>query len=426
MKISRVNSFSGEFSPPPDKSVSHRAVFFCSIAQGKSRVSNFLFAEDPMSSVNAFRELGIDILEEGDGLIINGKGLHGLKEPRNVIDCGNSGTTMRLLTGLLSGNPFLSVLTGDSSLRKRPMSRVIEPCYAMGAYIRARDKDRYPPIAIIGKELSPIKFKMPVASAQLKSALMLASLYAKGRSEIIEPAPSRDHTERMLPSFGANVKMDGLKITVDGGTDLRAADVLVPGDISSAAFFIVAALIIKGAEIVIRDCGVNPSRTGLINVVKRMGGNITIENERTISGEPVADIICKYSPDMTAAVISGNDIPLLIDEFPIISLLASQAEGVTQIKNAEELRIKESDRLSAMTKNLAGLGVEVKELTDGMEIIGKTDLKGTNVKSFGDHRIAMTMAIAGLISSGETVIDDISSVRTSFPGFFDALSKLCG
>jgi 3-phosphoshikimate 1-carboxyvinyltransferase len=423
--INKTASFKGEVTAPPDKSISHRAVFFCAISQGKSRVHNFLFAADPLSSVKAFRNLGIDITERSNGLIIKGNGLHGLREPRNVIDCGNSGTTIRLLTGLLAGNPFMSILTGDESLRQRPMARVIQPCFEMGAYIRARDKDRFPPIAIAGKELSPLTYKLPVASAQLKSALILAAFYANGVSRITEPAPSRDHSERMLLSFGADIKRDGLEIAVRGLPELRAQDVEVPGDFSSAAFFIVAALIIKGGDILIRDCGINPTRTGLFNVIERMGGNIAIENKRTVSGEPVADIVCKYSPDLKACTIGAAEIPLLIDEFPIIALLATQAEGTTQIRNAEELRVKESDRIKAMAENLSVMSAEVEEISDGIDIRGKTDLTGSKVKSYGDHRIAMAMAIAGLIAEGETVIDDVSSINISFPGFFDTLQSLC-
>jgi len=424
--IKKASSFRGEVTPPPDKSISHRAVFFCSIARGVSRVKNFLFAEDPMSTVNAFRGLGVEIEEEKDGLIIHGRGLHGLAEPRNVIDCGNSGTTIRLLTGLLSGNPFLSILTGDASLRKRPMARVIEPCIDMGAYIRARDGNRFPPIAIIGRRLMPIRYELPVASAQLKTALMLAALYAEGTTRLTEPAPSRDHTERMLPAFGAGITVEGRTIAIGGSRDLKASDVEVPGDFSSAAFFIVAALITEGGEVVIRDCGINPTRTGLIKVIQRMGGQVSIENERVVSGEPIGDIYCRYSPDLRATSISGEEIPLMIDEFPIMALLATQAEGVTEIRDAEELRVKESDRIAAMTRNLRALGAEVEEFSDGMVIRGRTGLAGSRVESYGDHRIAMTMAVAGLIAEGETEIIDTDSVRISFPEFFDMLDRLRG
>jgi 3-phosphoshikimate 1-carboxyvinyltransferase len=329
-----------------------------------------------------------------------------------------------LLTGLLSGNPFLSILNGDESLRQRPMSRVIKPCIEMGAYIRSRDKNRFPPIAILGKKLDPISYELPVASAQLKSALILAALCAEGRSVITEPAHSRDHTERMLPSFGADLSIDGPKISVTGLPQLKAQDVDVPGDFSSAAFFIAAALLIKGGELVIRDCGINPTRTGMLNVLKKMGGDISIENERTVSGETIDDIISRYSPDLKAVRISGDEIPLLIDEFPIISLIATQAEGTTEIRDAKELRVKESDRIKTMAENLRVLGTDLEEYDDGLDIQGKADLRGSRVKSFGDHRIAMTMAVAGLIAEGTTEIEGISSVDISFPGFFDIVKKL--
>lgn len=425
VQIRKASVFRGECVPPPDKSISHRSVFFCSIAEGKSRVRNFLDAHDPLSTVAAFRSLGVDIMSEGNDLIINAKGLHGLREATDIIDCGNSGTTTRLLIGLLSGNPFLSILTGDASIRQRPMARVIAPCIEMGASINARDNNKYPPVSIVGRRLKPLKYTLPVASAQVKSALILASLYAEGISEITEPSLSRDHTERMLPAFGASISKTGNTVTVKGYPSLFARDVEVPGDFSSAAFFITAALLIKGAGIIVRNCGINPTRTGFLDVIRKMGGNITIENEREISGEPIADIGCSYSPDLKGLTISGDDVPLLIDEFPILALLATQAEGPTDIRDAQELRVKESDRISAMSANLKALGAGVEEKRDGMIIHGRTPLRGTAVNSYGDHRIAMTMAIAGLIAEGETDIGGTESIDISFPGFFDLLKTMC-
>jgi len=421
MRIQKASRFSGECVPPPDKSISHRSVFFCSIAEGKSRISNFLSAHDPLSTVDAFRSLGIEIVTEGTDIIVSGKGLHGLREPSDVINCGNSGTTTRLLIGLLSGNPFLSVLTGDESIRNRPMARVITPCREMGATIHARDNNRYPPVVILGKELDPINYTLPVSSAQVKSSLILASLYAEGVSEITEPSLSRDHTERMLPAFGASITKRDNTVIVQGLPSLTASDVEVPGDLSSAAFFLAATLLIKDAEIVVRNCGINPTRTGLLDVIKRMGGNITTENEREISGEPIADIVCRYSPDLKGVTVAGNEVPLLIDEFPILSLLATQAEGTTEIRDAAELRVKESDRISTMATNLKTLGADVEERPDGMLIQGKTPLRGASVDGYNDHRIAMSMAIAGLIAEHETEIHGISSIDISFPGFFDQL-----
>lgn len=421
--IREATSFRGTLVPPPDKSISHRAVFFCSLARGKSRVKNFLFAQDPLSTVRAFRSLGIAIEQERDSLIIYGKGLRGLSEPGNIIDCGNSGTTIRLLTGVLSGSPFLSILTGDDSIRRRPMARVIKPCSTMGAVIHARSNNNFPPIAISGGNLKPITYAMPVASAQVKSALILAALSAEGVSEITEPGKSRDHTERMLPAFGADIRVQGNTVVVTGGNDLLAHDIEVPGDFSSAAFFIAGALLVNGAEVTIRNCGLNPTRTGFLNVVRRMGGNIAIEHEREISGELIGDIVCRHSPGLKGVKVDGNEIPLLIDEFPILVLLATQAEGVTEIRNAEELRVKESDRIGAMAENLRILGARLEEHRDGMTIEGVTPLRGGNVKSYDDHRIAMTMAMAGLIAQSEVGIEGVSSVDISFPGFFTTLKK---
>lgn len=425
VQVRKTSRFRGECVPPPDKSISHRSVFFCSIAEGKSRVRNFLAAHDPLSTVAAFRALGVDIQSEGTDLIISSGGLQSLREAHDIIDCGNSGTTARLLIGLLSGNPFFSVLTGDKSIRQRPMARVIFPCIEMGALILARDNNRYPPVSILGRRLKPLKYSLPVASAQVKSSLILASLYAEGTSEITEPSLSRDHTERMLPAFGASLSKEGNTVTIQGYPSLAACDVEIPGDFSSAAFFITAALLIRDAEIIIRNCGINPTRTGFLEVIRNMGGNLTIENEREISGEPIADIVCSFSPDLKGVTISGDSVPLLIDEFPILSLLATQAEGTTEIRDAGELRVKESDRISAMSANLSALGARIEERPDGMIIQGRTPLTGTTVTSYGDHRIAMTMAIAGLIAEGETDINGAESIDISFPGFFDLLRTLC-
>lgn len=432
--ISRASSFRGEFFPPPDKSISHRALIFCAIARGQSSLKNVLKAADPLSTMNAMRMLGVEIREQGssapDGaaadLLVRSSGLGGLREPENVIDCGNSGTTIRLLTGLLSGYRFLSVLTGDDSVRRRPMARIIVPCREMGATIRARQGDNYPPIVVSGGGLRGITYSLPVASAQVKSAIILAALSAEGTTRIIERHKSRDHTERMLPSFGAAVRVEGDTITASGGSELIGRDVEVPGDFSSAAFFIAAALLVKGAEIVVRDCGLNPTRTGFLDVIRRMGGQVHTENEREMSGEPVGDIVCGYSPGLRAAKISGEEIPLLIDEFPVLAFLGTQADGVTEIRDAAELRVKESDRIRAMAQNLRTLGGDVEELDDGMRIRGTTPLRGGRVESFGDHRIAMTMALAGLISEKPVEIEGVSSVDISFPGFFSALRQCCG
>jgi 3-phosphoshikimate 1-carboxyvinyltransferase len=424
IEIKKSKGLRGEIIPPPDKSISHRAVMFASMAEGRSRVSNFLRAEDPLSTVRAFRMLGVDIADKGDELIIDGRGLNGFAEPRDVIDCGNSGTTMRLISGLLAGNPFFSVLTGDDSLKKRPMARVIDPLRRMGAAISARGGDKYPPIAIRGGGLRAVSYEMPMASAQVKSCLILAGLYAEGTTMIREPQRSRDHTERMLAAMGADIRVEGLEISVTGGRRLDAIDIQAPADFSSAAFFIAAALIVPGSEVVIRGVGVNPARTGMLRVLAEMGGRVGLENTREVSGEPVADIVCASAGRLKAAKIGGGLIPSLIDEFPIICVLAALADGVTEIRGAEELRAKESDRISAMASELSRLGVETTEYPDGIDIIGRGALKGALIESYGDHRIAMSLSVAGLVSDGSMRIQDASCVDISFPGFYERLAGL--
>ena len=451
IELKKAKKLKGGITPPPDKSISHRAIILSSISKGKSRIKNFLRAEDTMSTLNAFRKLGVEITEvsppthpspsrgEGKGggeiskllhpkseLIIHGKGIHGLKEPEDVIDCGNSGTTIRLLSGVLSGNPFLSILTGDDSLRLRPMGRVIKPLRLMGAEITARAEDKYPPIVIRGKQLNPIKYNMPISTAQVKSAILLAGLYAGGETEVIEPVKSRDHTERMLPSYGAEIKVDGLGIKIKGNAELKARDVVVPGDFSSAAFFIVAALLVEDSDVMIKNVGINPTRTGLFDVLKSMGAKIKLLNIRDVSGEPVADIHCKSASGLKAVNITKDQIPALIDEFPILCIAATQADGTTTIRGAEELRVKESDRIKAMATEMRKMGVEVEEFKDGLSIKGNTLLKGASIDSYGDHRIAMAFSIASLIAKGKTIINRVSAVNISFPGFFEILGKLSG
>ena len=374
--------------------------------------------------MHAFRSLGIEIEDKGSTLVINGKGLHGLSESSDVIDCGNSGTTIRLISGLLSGCPFFSILTGDSSLRMRPMGRVIKPLSLMGARISARDNDRYPPLAIRGGHLLPVTYNMPVASAQVKSSLLLAGLYADGETQIIEPVKSRDHSERMLPAFGADLKVEGLRITVRGGRELKPQDTEVPGDFSSAAFFIVASLLIPGSEITARNVGMNPTRTGLLNVLRQMGATIGITNLREVSGEPVADICCRGKAELRAVNVTGEMVPSLIDEFPILCVAAALAEGTTVIRGAEELRVKESDRISAIATELRKMGVQIEEYPDGMSIEGNESFRGAEVESHGDHRIAMAMTVAALNAQGKTVINGVSAVDISFPGFFELIRRL--
>jgi 3-phosphoshikimate 1-carboxyvinyltransferase len=424
VEIRPSSSLKGEFFPPSDKSISHRAVILSSIAEGKSVVKNFLRADDTESTANAFRSLGIEIRQSGSTLTIHGKGLRGLSEPEGVIDCGNSGTTIRLISGVLSGNPFFSVLTGDDSLRKRPMARVIRPLSLMGAHIMARSDNRYPPLAIKGGGLKPVSYELPVASAQVKSSILLAALYCDGETVITEPSKSRDHTERMLPAQGADLRTRKRTVFIKGGRRLSPMEMEVPGDFSSAAFFIVAALLIPGAEITARNVGINPTRTGLLEALSRMGAKVSVENVRQISGEPVADIHCAGGTGLRAIDLPEEMIPSLIDEFPVLCVAAANAEGFTTIRGAAELRVKESDRIKAMASELKKLGAEVEEYPDGIGIKGAAQLKGTEVESHGDHRIAMAMAVAALAAKGPTTINGASAVGISFPEFFDILKRL--
>ncbi len=429
VELQPIGSLRGEVTPPPDKSVSHRAVMFSALSSGKSVVTNFLRAEDTMSTVGVFRSMGVEVEDKGDELVIEGRGLWGLREPVRPLDCGNSGTTMRLMSGVLSGSAFFSVMTGDDSLSSRPMGRVLSPMRQMGATIMARKAMRgdklveMAPIAIQGGGLKSIKYTMPVASAQVKSAVLLAGLYADGTTEVVEKVRSRDHTERMLPAYGASLRTEGLITRITGGAELRGRHVEVPNDFSSAAFFIAAALMVPGSMLVINNVGVNPTRKGFLDVVRRMGGDVQVENEREVSGEPVADIVIRHS-SLSAVEIDEQDIPSMIDEFPVFCVLASQAEGTTIIRGAEELRVKESDRIATVAAGLRSMGVSVEEFPDGMSVEGPVRLGGTEIDSFGDHRIAMAFSVAALVAEGVTKIRNAGAVNISFPGFFEVLKKV--
>jgi 3-phosphoshikimate 1-carboxyvinyltransferase len=403
---------------------------FSSLAEGQSIVRNFLRAEDPLRTLEAFKQMGIEINESpqpsalssrNNEIIISGKGLNGLTQPKNIIDCGNSGTTMRLLSGVLAGQLFPTSLTGDSSLRSRPMKRVITPLTEMGAVIES--ENGYPPLRIKGGKLTPISYKSPVASAQVKSAIILAGLYCDGVTMVIEPGKSRDHTERMLKSCGVEIDIKDLAVSVKGIASLKPMEITVPGDLSSAAFFIVAGLLVPQSEILIKNTGINPTRSGLIDILDLMGADIKLENERIVSGEPVADLYVKYS--QLKGIDIGCDLILrAIDEFPILCVAAAKAEGTTRITGAKELRVKESDRIASMAAELRKMDVNIEELEDGLIIEGREDLKPAAAISYGDHRIAMSMLIAGLTAAGVTTVDDTDCVSTSFPGFMDMLGSL--
>lgn len=415
--IKRSQGLSGTIQVPGDKSITHRAVIIAAIAEGKTAVWGFLPAEDCLATIQAFRAMGIGITEKKNGLlIIQGKGLRGLKEPEDVLNLGNSGTTLRLLTGLLAGQRFFAVLTGDASLRSRPMRRLLEPLKRMGAEIHGRDEGEHAPIVIRGQELRGITYSLPVASAQLKSALLLAGLIARGKTTITEPVLSRDHTERLLDYLGVPLSMKGLSVSVEGRTEFKSKEIHIPGDFSSAAFLIVAALICPNSELVIKNVVLNPTRTGLIEILIKMGGRIEIRNQREQCGEPVGDLLIRSGP-LSGLTVEGDIIPRMIDELPILCIAAAVADGETVIRDAQELRVKETDRIAAMTRELRRMGVQIEELPDGMRIVGGRPLKAAVCQSSGDHRIAMAMGIAGLTAKGKTVVEDTACIATSFPGF---------
>ncbi|GAB7027557.1 3-phosphoshikimate 1-carboxyvinyltransferase [Geotalea toluenoxydans] len=406
----------GEITVPGDKSISHRSIMLGSLARGITTVKGFLRGEDNLATLNAFRAMGIIVHDDGETLKIEGNGLHGLAEPADVLDCGNSGTSMRLMTGLLSGQRFFSVLTGDQYLRKRPMKRVLEPLNLMGATVFGRAGGDKAPLAIVGTSLKGIAYQSPVSSAQVKSAILLAGMYADGETQVTEPHLSRDHSERILRYFGADIETYPGGTRIRGGRELEGREIIVPGDISSAAFFMVAALIVPGSELLIKGVGVNPTRTGIIDILQAMGGDIDLQNCRESSGEPVADILVKSSR-LKGIEIGGDLVPRAIDEFPVICVAASLAEGKTVIRDAKELRVKETDRIKAMAFNLQKAGVAVVETENGMDVTGMEKLEGCTAESFGDHRIAMSMLIAGLSARDQITVNDTECIGTSFPNF---------
>ncbi len=413
----------GVIGVPGDKSISHRAVMFGSIAHGKTVIDGFLPGEDCLSTIECFRQLGVKIEQENDHVEIFGKGIKGLQEPNEILNVGNSGTTCRLLLGMLANTPFFSCVVGDDSIAKRPMQRVTEPLKVMGAIIDGREQGCYTPLSIRGGNLKGINYVSPVASAQVKSAVLLAGLQAEGTTTLTEPMLSRDHTERMLRAFGCHLVADGLTVSLEGKQELQATHIEVPGDLSSAAFFLVAGAIVPNSHITIKKVCINPTRTGILDVLKEMGAEMTISNTKTHVSEPYADIHIKTS-SLTGIEISGETIPRLIDEIPIIALAATQAKGTTIIKDAGELKVKETNRIDMVVNELVKLGADIEATEDGMVIQGTTNLRGNFVDSHGDHRIGMMLAIASCIVNGETSIDNSESVNVSFPSFFDQLEQL--
>ena len=419
------NGVRGEIALPGDKSISHRAVMFAAIARGESHILNCSGGGDNRSTIEAFRTLGVDIAQSGAEVRVKGRGWGGLHAPRRTIDCRNSGTTMRLLSGLLAARPFLSRLDGDESLRGRPMGRVIGPLTEMGADIVSESGGDRAPLRVTGKPLRGISYRSPVASAQVKSAIALAGLQASGATTVWEPVRSRDHTERMLPSFGVHLRVKDTEIVIEGGQELRACDVEVPGDLSSAAFFIGAALIIPGSELHVRGVGLNPTRTGVLDVLRQMGGAISVENLREVCGEPVGDLLVRPSA-LRGIEMDGEVVVRAIDEIPLLAVVAAFARGTTIIRGAQELRVKESDRLHALAVTLQTLGGRIAELHDGLIIEGGYELRGGRVDSLGDHRIAMALCVAGLAGTGEVVVERAEAAAISFPSFYGLVRDLAG
>ncbi len=428
MEITPAKRLRGEITVPGDKSISHRSVMFGSIAKGTTEITNFLQGADCLATIDCFQNMGIGIEHTSDKIVVHGRGLHGLSKPSNTLNTGNSGTTTRLISGILAGQSFPAMLSGDESLNSRPMARIIEPLNSMGARITSVRGNNCAPLLIEPGALHGCRLESKVASAQVKSAILLAGLYADGETSVTEPVLSRNHTELMLHGFGAKVTS---KIEADGRAaaailpceELYGQKIQIPGDISSAAYFIAAGLLIPGSEILIKNVGINPTRAGLLTVCENMGADITYLNKTSSGGEPAADILVKHSP-LKSAAIEGSIIPTLIDEIPIIAVMAAFAEGTTVIKDAAELKVKETNRIDTVTENLKAMGADVIPTEDGMIIHGGGMLKGAHIYSYLDHRIAMAFAIAGLAAEGITVIEGIQCVDVSYPAFFETLDSL--
>lgn len=422
MEIPKLNKLHGKLTIPGDKSISHRAVMFGALAQGTTRITHFLEGADCLSTISCFQAMGIHIQKNKDEVLVEGKGLHGLQAPLDILDVGNSGTTTRLISAILAGQDFTSRLTGDASICQRPMGRIITPLSLMGAQITSQNQNGCAPLTIQGGHLHGIHYQSPVASAQVKSCVLLAGMYADAPTSVTEPVLSRNHTELMLNYFGAQVTSKGTTASILPQPDLKARDITVPGDISSAAYFIAAGLLVPGSEILLCNVGINPTRDGLLRVCQAMGGDITLLNVRN-DGEPTADLLIRSS-SLHGTEIKGEIIPTLIDEIPMIAVMAAFAEGTTVIRDAAELKVKESDRIQVMTDNLTRMGADVEALPDGMIIHGGKPLHGATIDSHKDHRIAMSFAVAGGICEGSLTITDGECVNISYPEFYTDLYSL--
>lgn len=427
--LSRAKTAKGELRVPSDKSISHRAVILSAIAQGESYIREWLSSEDTEATLKIVQSLGVSVKREGKNLRIVGRD-YSFSEPLDMLDAKNSGTTARLMFGVLSTQPFFSVLTGDESLRRRPMLRVVEPLRQMGAFLDGREGGNKLPICVRGSKLKGISFFNKRASAQVKSALLLAGLRAEGYTEVVEPILSRDHTERMLRAFGVELlQMEGKEghvIKLEGGQRLWGTDIFCPADPSSASFFVALACLLEGSELLLKDVLVNPTRDGFFRKLKDMGADIRYENLREISGEPVADLYVRYSGKLKAVEVLPEEVPSMIDELPILAVVMALSEGVSRVRGAQELRVKESDRIRAVVENLRAMGVRVEEYEDGFEIEGVDVLRGASIRTFGDHRIAMAFSIAGLLAEGETIIDNPECVAISYPDFYKDLKSITG
>lgn len=423
MKFTKVNHLKGEIRVPGDKSISHRAIMLGSLAKGTTEITNFLQGADCLSSIKCFQSMGIRIENNGNSVIVHGLGLHGLKKPENMLDVGNSGTTTRLMSGILAAQPFETELNGDASIQKRPMKRIMDPLSKMGAQITSIHENGCAPLRIVGQPLHGIHYQSKVASAQVKSCILFAGLYAHGETSVTEPYVSRNHSELMLEYFGGNITTKDTTATVTPEPLLTGQKVVVPGDISSAAYFIAAGLLVPNSELLIKNVGINPTRDGILRVCKQMGADITLLNENSVKGEPSADLLVRSS-SLHGTVIGGAIIPTLIDELPIIAILASYANGQTIIKDAQELKVKESNRIDVMVNNLSKMGVDIHGTDDGMIINGGKPLHGAVIDSKLDHRIAMSFAVASLQADGETEILGSECVNISYPDFYQDLEKL--
>lgn len=422
MLFHKSHPLKGEITVPGDKSISHRGIMLGALANGTTSITNFLKGADCLSTISCFQKMGIEIEETENEILVHGKGLHGLSAPKEILDAGNSGTTTRLISGILAGQNFSCDLTGDASIQKRPMKRIMTPLSMMGADITSVHNNGCAPLHIKGAPLKGISYQSPVASAQVKSCVLFAGLYADGKTSVTEPFLSRNHSELMLSSFGAFVQTCGTTATIEPEPVLTAQKVEVPGDISSAAFFIAAGLLIPGSELLIKNVGINPTRDGILRVCKQIGANLELLNTRTQCGEPVADILVKHS-ELNGTVIEGDLIPTLIDELPVIAVMAACANGETIIRNAEELKVKESNRLEIIVHHLSEMGCDITGTKDGMIIRGGKPLHGAVLDSHLDHRIAMSFAVAGLVADGETEITNADCVNISYPGFYRDLLR---